>query len=88
MLKTAARRGFLIQGQGGKIFVKLIIGDTFGKLAKMQADQCDAANIVVKGVLALSPQDDLLLKGFVNLVEAINSLNGCFNNRGFRSFFS
>jgi len=88
MLKTAARRGFLIQGQGGKIFVKLIIGDTFGKLAKMQADQCDAANVIVKGALALSPQNNLLLKGFVNLVEAINAQDGCFNNRGFRSFFS
>jgi hypothetical protein len=54
----------------------------------MQADQCDAANVVVKGALALSPQNNLLLKGFVNLVEAINSLNGFFNDRGFRSFFS
>ena len=88
MLKTAAGKGFLIQGQGGKIFVKLIIGDTFGKLAKMQADQCDAANVIVKGALALSPQNNLLLKGFVNLVEAINAQDGCFNNGGFRSFFS
>ena len=88
MLKTAAGKGFLIQGQGGKIFVKLIIGDTFGKLAKMQADQCDAANVIVKRALALSPQNNLLLKGLVNLVEAINAQDGCFNNRGFRSFFS
>jgi hypothetical protein len=88
MLKTAAGRRFLIQGQGGKIFGKLIIGDMFGKLAKMQADQCDAANVVVKGALALSPQNNLLLKGFVNLAEAINSLNGFFNDSGFRSFFS
>lgn len=88
MLKTAAGKGFLIQGQGGKIFVKLIIGDTFGKLAKMQADQCDAANVIVKGALALSPQNNLLLKGFVNLIEAINAQDGCFNNGGFRSFFS
>jgi hypothetical protein len=88
MLKTAAGRRFFIQGQGGKIFGKLIIGDMFGKLAKMQADQCNPSNVIAKGTLALSPQDDLLLKGIVNIVEAINAQDGFFNNRWFRSFFS
>jgi len=55
----------------------------FRELAKMQADQCYPANVVVKGALALSPQNNLLLKGFVNLVEAINAQDGFFNNRGF-----
>jgi hypothetical protein len=54
----------------------------FRELAKMQADQCDAANVVVKGALALSPQNNLLLKGFVNLVKAINAQDGFFNDCG------
>jgi hypothetical protein len=54
----------------------------------MQADQCNPSNVIAKGTLALSPQDDLLLKGFVNIVEAINAQDGFFNNRWFRSFFS
>jgi hypothetical protein len=83
MLKAAAGRGLLIQGQGSKIFGKLIIGDMFGKLAKMQADQCNPANVIVKGALALSSQDDLLLKGFIDFLKAINTKNGFFNNRWF-----
>jgi len=39
------------------------------------------ANVVGKGASALSLEDNLLLKGFVNLVEAINAQNGFFNDR-------
>jgi hypothetical protein len=54
----------------------------FRKLAKMQADQCYPANVVVKCALTLSLEDNLLLKGFVNLVEAINAQDGFFNDCG------
>jgi hypothetical protein len=54
----------------------------------MKADDCDTADVVVERALTLTPQDNLLLKGFVNLVEAINAQNGFFNNRGRCSFFS
>jgi hypothetical protein len=54
----------------------------------MKADDCDTADVVVERALTLTPQNNLLLKGFVNLVEAINAQDGFFNNRGRCSFFS
>jgi hypothetical protein len=54
----------------------------------MKADDCDTADVVVERALTLTPQDNLLLKGFVNLVEAINAQDGFSNDRGRCSFFS
>jgi hypothetical protein len=54
----------------------------------MKADDCDTADVVIERALTLTPQDNLLLKRFVNIVEAINTQDGFFNDSRLSSFFS
>jgi len=59
-----------VYGQRGEVFINLILGDFFGKAVKAQAYQSYAAEVVVKGALALSIQVDLLMKRFAYLVKS------------------
>ena len=54
----------------------------------MQADESDPADVIVEGTLALTPEDNLLLKCFKNSLKANYRENGFLNDRGFTSFFS
>jgi hypothetical protein len=54
----------------------------------MKTNQSDPSNVIVKGALALSPQNDLLLKGLEYFFEAVNFPDGFFNQGGLSSFFS
>ncbi len=54
MFEAAARRGPLIDCQGGEVFVQLFIGDLFGEAVEVQAYKSDPANVIVKGILALT----------------------------------
>lgn len=54
----------------------------------MQADKSDSADVIVKCTLALTPEDNLLLKCFKNSFKAIYCENGFLYDRGFISFFS
>ena len=54
----------------------------------MQADESDPADVIVEGTLALTPEDNLLLKGFKNSLKATYRENGFLDDCGFISFFS
>jgi len=54
----------------------------------VQADESDPADVIIEGTLALTPQDNLLLKGFKNSLKATYRYNGFLDDRGFISFFS
>jgi len=60
----------------------------FGEAVKVQADESDPADVIIEGTLALTPQDNLLLKGFKNSLKATYRYNGFLDDRGFISFFS
>jgi len=72
VFEAAARKGSLIECQGGEVLIQLIIGDLFGKTVKVQADESDPADVIVKSTLALAPEDNLLLKCFKNSLKATN----------------
>jgi hypothetical protein len=55
VFEAAAGRGPLIGCQGGEVFVKLIIRDLFGEAFKVQAYKSNPANVIVEGILALTP---------------------------------
>ena len=54
----------------------------------MQADKSDPADVIVEGTLALTPEDNLLLKGFKNSLKTTYREDGFLDDRGFTSFFS
>ena len=54
----------------------------------MQAYKGNSANVIVKGILALTTEDNLLFKGFKNIFKATYCDNGLLNNCGLISFFS
>ena len=54
----------------------------------MQADKSNPADVIVEGTLALTPEDNLLLKCFKNSLKAIYREDGFLDDRGFTSFFS
>jgi hypothetical protein len=58
------------------------------KAGEMKADQGDTPDVIVQGALTLASENDLLLKGFKDLVEARNRLYSPFYDSGFNSFFS
>jgi hypothetical protein len=60
----------------------------FGEAVKMQADESDPTDVIIEGTLALTPEDNLLLKGFKNSLKATYCKNGFLDDRGFISFFS
>jgi len=60
----------------------------FGEAVEVQADKSDPADVIVEGTLALTPEDNLLLKGFKNSLKATYRENGFLDDCGFTSFFS
>jgi hypothetical protein len=60
----------------------------FGKAVKVQADKSNPADVIIEGTLALTPEDNLLLKCFKNILEATYGEDGFLDNCGFISFFS
>jgi hypothetical protein len=60
----------------------------FGQAVEVQADEGDPADVIIEGTLALTPEDNLLLKGFKNSLKATYRENGFLDDRGFISFFS
>jgi hypothetical protein len=60
----------------------------FGKAVEVQADKSYPADVIIEGTLALTPEDNLLLKCFKNSLKATNREDGFLDDRGFTSFFS
>jgi hypothetical protein len=60
----------------------------FGEAVEVQADESDPADVIIKSALALTPEDNLLLKCFKNSLKATYRENGFLDDRGFTSFFS
>jgi hypothetical protein len=60
----------------------------FGQAVEVQADEGDPADVIIEGTLALTPEDNLLLKCFKNSLKATYRENGFLDDRGFISFFS
>jgi len=54
----------------------------------VQADKSDPADVIIESTLALTPEDNLLLKGFKNSLKATYRENGFLDDCGFTSFFS
>jgi len=55
VFEAAAGRRSFIDGQGGEVFVQLIIGDLFGEAVKVQAYKSNSANVIVEGTLGFDP---------------------------------
>ena len=43
-----------------------------GEAVEVQADESDPANVIIESALALTPEDNLLLKCFKNSLKATN----------------
>jgi len=72
VFERATRWRLAVDSQGGKIFGDLIFGDLFRKTVKAKADDSNAAEVIVKGTLALSLQLNLLEKRFADFVKSLN----------------
>ena len=72
MFERATRGRPAVDSQGGKIFVDLIFGDPVREAFKAQADDSNAAEVIVKGTLALSLQLNLLKKRFADFVKSLD----------------
>jgi hypothetical protein len=60
----------------------------FREAVEVQADKSDPADVIIESTLALTLQDNLLLKCFKNRLKATYRENGFLDDRGFISFFS
>jgi len=72
VFERATRWRLAVDSQGGKIFGDLIFGDLFRKAVKAKADDSNAAEVIVKGTLALSLQLNLLKKRFADFVKSLD----------------
>ena len=88
MLESASGRRPAVYGQGGEVFVDLIIGDLFRKAPEMKAYLRNFTDVVTEGTVTLSFENDLLLHSFVNLIKASDSCQSFLNDGRFSSFFS
>jgi hypothetical protein len=60
----------------------------FGEPVEVQAYESDPAGVIVEGTLALTPEDNLLLKCFKDSLKATYREDGFLDDRRFISFFS
>lgn len=81
MFEPAAGWRAFINGQRGEVFVELIIGDQLGQAFKVQTDRRNAAKVIAKGALALSPESYLLIKRFTYFFKTRNG-GACLLDNG------
>jgi len=72
VFERATRWRLAVDSQGGKIFGDLIFGDSVRKAVKAKADDSNAAQVIVKGALAMSLQLNLLEKRFADFVKSLD----------------
>jgi hypothetical protein len=72
VFECATRWRTAVDSQGGEVFINLVIGDPVRKAVKAKADDSNAAEVIVKGTLALSLQLNLLEKRFADFVKSLD----------------
>lgn len=88
MFEIASGGGIFGKGQGGEVFIQLIVGYKLGQAVKVQTDGGNSSKIIIESTFTLSPQNGLLFNGFAYLFKAINGKDSLLNNGGGDSFFS